>query len=262
MTAERAAAQDISTFPDVARRLRAVDWDGVERALWEMGCAPLPALLSAKECADLVALYDDEARFRKRIDMERHRFGVGEYKYFAAPLPPLVQSLRTDAYPPLVAVANRWREALRGGRRAARSAGVGRSSAPFPADLGRFLGRCARRGQTKPTPLLLRYEAGGYNCLHQDLYGEIAFPLQMTFLLSRPGADFEGGEMLFVEQQPRQQSHGTVVVLRQGEGVVFATRERPVRGARGFRRAVLRHGVSRVTAGRRLALGIIFHDAR
>jgi hypothetical protein len=235
-----------------AERLRGVDWGGVEAALWESGCARLPVVLTPQECDALVALYDDETRFRKRIDMERHRFGAGEYQYFARPLPPLVQALRTHAYPPLAAVANRWQGALRHAGRAA----------PFPADLDRFLRRCARRGQTQPTPLLLRYEAGGFNCLHQDLYGEIAFPLQMTFLLSRPAADFEGGEMLFVEQRPREQSRGTAVALRQGQGVVFATRERPVRGTRGFRRAVMRHGVSRVTSGLRYTLGVIFHDAR
>src|SRR5262245_13333791 len=247
---------------DVARRLSAVDWEEVERSLWEIGCARLPVLLSTAECDRLVSLYDDESRFRKRIEMERHRFGAGEYKYLASPLPPLVQALRTDAYPALAAVANRWAASLsaRGGRaRAARRGGAG---ATFPGTLPAFLRRCARAGQSRPTPLLLRYEAGGFNCLHQDLYGAVAFPLQMTFLLSRPGADFEGGEMLFVEQRPREQSRGTVVTLRQGEGVVFATRERPVRGSRGFRRAVLRHGVSRVLAGRRFALGIIFHDAR
>jgi hypothetical protein len=235
-------------------------------------------LLSPAECGRLVALYDDDSRFRKRIEMERHRFGAGEYKYFASPLPPLVQELRTQAYPALAAVANRWAASLRvrrgppggvrggpaGGARGGQAAPARRAGAgaAFPGTLPAFLRRCARAGQSRPTPLLLRYEAGGFNCLHQDLYGAVAFPLQMTFLLSRPGADFEGGEMLFVEQRPREQSRGTVITLRQGEGVVFATRERPVRGARGFRRAVLRHGVSRVLAGRRVALGVIFHDAR
>lgn len=256
--------------PEVARRLKAVDWEEVEGSLWEIGCARLPELLSAAECDGLVALYDDESRFRKRIEMERHRFGAGEYKYFASPLPPLVQELRTRAYPWLAAVANRWAASLRarggasGAARGGRSAPAtrARAGAAFPGTLGAFQRQCARAGQSKPTPLLLRYEAGGFNCLHQDLYGAVAFPLQMTFLLSRPGADFEGGEMLFVEQRPREQSRGTAVTLRQGEGVVFATRERPVRGARGFRRAVLRHGVSRVTAGLRYTLGVIFHDAR
>jgi len=250
---------------EIARRLAAVDWEDVERSLWENGCARLPVLLSRAECDQLVALYDDEPRFRKRIEMERHRFGAGEYKYFAAPLPSLVQALRTHAYPALAAVANRWTASLRAprGARGGRAAPArrARAGAAFPGTLPAFLRRCARAGQTRPTPLMLRYEAGGFNCLHQDLYGAIAFPLQMTFLLSRPGADFEGGEMLFVEQRPREQSRGTVITLQHGEGVVFTTRERPVRGPRGFHRVVMRHGVSRVTSGLRYALGIIFHDA-
>jgi hypothetical protein len=232
-----------------ATSLAAVDWSAVGRALDDLGVARLPVVLDPKECDEAVALYEDPARFRKKVTMERLRFGAGEYQYFASPLPPLVERLRETAYGPLAAIANDWQKRL--GR-----------PARFPPALDGFLRRCHRAGQTKPTPLLLRYEAGGYNRLHQDLYGALAFPLQMTFLLSRPGDDFEGGEMLFVENRPREQSIGTTVVLRQGEGVVFAVGDRPIRGGRGWRRATLRHGVSRITSGRRSTLGIIFHDAR
>ncbi len=246
-------AQDLTT------RLGAVDWAAIERSLWAIGSARLPRILTQAECEALVALYEDEAAFRKRVDMERHRFGAGEYKYFAAPLPPPVQTLRTHAYPPLAAIANRWQKALADGRPGHAATGA---AATYPRGLPEFLRRCRNAGQTKPTPLMLRYETGGFNCLHQDLYGEMAFPLQMTFLLSRRGSDFDGGEMLFVEQRPREQSHGTSVTLDQGEGVIFTTRYRPVLGKRGFRRVAMRHGVSRVTAGRRFTLGIIFHDAK
>lgn len=230
-------------------KLGLVDWTAVRRDLDDLGVARLPAVLSAAECDAAVALYADETRFRKRIVMERLRFGAGEYQYFADPLPPLVARLRRSAYGPLAAIANEWQRRL------------GRVPA-FPRSLPAFLRRCHAAGQSKPTPLLLRYEAGGYNRLHQDLYGALAFPLQMTFLLSRPGDDFEGGEMLFLENRPREQSIGTAVALRRGEGVVFAVGDRPIRGARGFRRATLRHGVSRIASGRRFTLGIIFHDAK
>jgi uncharacterized protein len=213
------------------------------------GWARTGPVLSARQCADLVQLYADEARFRSRIDMARYRFGAGEYKYFASPLPPLVQQLRETCYPALAAIANRWQEAL------------GRPER-YPPTLAEFLEQCHRAGQTKPTPLLLRYEAGGYNCLHQDLYGDVAFPLQMTCLLSRPGLDFTGGEFLLVEQRPRAQSRGESIALEQGEMVIFTTRHRPVQGVRGYYRVVMRHGVSTVTSGVRLTLGVIFHDAR
>jgi len=180
--------------------------------------------------------------------MERHRFGVGEYKYFARPLPPLVEALRAHAYPPLAAIANRWMAAL------------GRDTR-FPPALDAFLAVCAAHGQTEPTPLLLRYGPGGYNCLHRDLYGEVAFPLQVAAVLTPPQA-YSGGELLFVEQRPRAQSVGHAVRPGRGELVVFATRDRPVRGARGFSRGQMRHGVSRLHSGRRLTLGVIFHDAR
>ena len=230
-------------------RLQRLDWGAIARDLGERGWATTPPLLTAEECAGLVALYPDDARFRSRVEMARFRFGEGEYKYFTAPLPPLVAGLREQTYPPLAAIAGEWQAAL------------GRATR-YPPTLGGFLAQCARRGQRKPTPLLLRYEAGGYNCLHQDIYGEIAFPLQMTCLLSRPGEDFSGGEFLLVEQRPRAQSRAEVVPLVQGQIVIFTTRERPARGTRGTYRVALRHGVSRVTSGLRYTLGIIFHDAK
>ena len=234
---------------EIEERLARLDWEAIERSLWEHGCARTPPLLTSDECANLVGLYKDDSRFRSRVDMARFRFGLGEYKYFANPLPAVVQALRAHAYPRLAPMACRFMEALGSRER-------------YPADLGSFLSRCARRGQTKPTPLLLYYEAGGYNCLHQDIYGEVVFPLQLTCLLSRRRKDFEGGEFLLVEQRPRAQSRGEVIPLEQGEAVIFATRYRPVVGARGYYRANLRHGVSRVLSGSRLTLGVIFHNAK
>ena len=234
---------------DVETRVQRLEWGAIARDLGERGWATTPPLLTAEECAGLVALYGDDARFRSRVDMARYRFGEGQYKYFAAPLPPLVAGLREQTYPPLARIAGEWQAAL------------GRATR-YPPTLGGFLAQCARRGQRKPTPLLLRYEAGGYNCLHQDIYGEIAFPLQMTCLLSRPGEDFTGGEFLLVEQRPRAQSRAEVVPLVQGQIVIFTTRERPARGARGAYRVASRHGVSRVTSGLRYTLGVIFHDAK
>jgi hypothetical protein len=232
----------------IADRLTRVDWAGIGTALDEWGFARTPALLTPAECAGLRALYADDARFRSRVDMARYRFGVGEYKYFSEPLPPVVQEMRERMYAPLAAIANRWEAALK-------------TRVRHSADLAALLARCARRGQKKPTPLLLRYEAGGYNCLHQDLYGEVVFPLQLTALLSEPGKDFEGGEFLLVEQRPRAQSRGSVVHLEQGEAVIFTTRYRPAAGARGHYRVSMRHGVSRVLSGERYTLGIIFHNA-
>jgi hypothetical protein len=233
----------------IAERLAALDWEAMERSLWEWGYAKTPALLTPTECAALIALYPDETRFRSRVDMARFRFGIGDYKYFARPLPPLVEELRTLAYPRLAAVANRWEVALGSRRR-------------HPPDLQRLLALCRRAGQTRPTPLLLHYEAGGYNCLHQDLYGEVAFPLQLTCFLSRRGVDYQGGDFLLVEQRPRAQSRGEAIATEQGEMVIFATDGRPVAAARGHYRARLRHGVSRVMAGSRYTLGVIFHDAK
>ena len=230
-------------------RLDRVDWTEVAHGLAERGWATTPAVLTVAECAELVRLYSEERRFRSRVEMARFRFGEGEYKYFADALPPLVQELRVGAYPRLAPIAAEWEAALGGKRR-------------YPPDLDGFLAICAEHGQAKPTPLLLRYEVGGYNCLHQDLYGDVAFPLQMTCLLSRPGEDFTGGEFLLVEQRPRAQSAGHVVPLGQGEIVIFATRYRPARGTRGTYRVNLRHGVSRITSGHRYTLGVIFHNAK
>jgi hypothetical protein len=229
-------------------RLARFDWAAIERSLREEGYATTPPLLAARECAALARLYGDEHRFRTTIDMARYRFGVGEYRYFAEPLPPLVAALRARGYRHLAPIANRWMEAL----------GVAER---YPADLEGFRARCAERGQRKPTPLLLRYIRGGYNCLHRDLYGALAFPFQLTCVLSRAGVDYTGGEILLVEQRPRMQSRGEVITLAQGEAVIFPTRDRPVVGSRGIFRASVRHGVSRLRSGRRLSLGIIFHDA-
>lgn len=238
----------VSSPGPIEERLARLDWEAIERSLAEWGYARTPPILTAEDCGELAALYEDDHHFRSRVDMARHRFGIGEYKYFAGPLPGVVQALRAGAYAPLARIAGRWEAALGGRRR-------------YPASLAGFLALCAARGQTKPTPLLLRYEAGGYNCLHQDLYGAVAFPLQMTCALSRRNVDFTGGETLLVEQRPRAQSRGEVVALEQGEAVIFATRDRPARSAKGHYRAIVRHGVSRVLSGRRYALGVIFHDA-
>jgi len=234
--------------PSIADRLGGLDWAAIGASLDEWGFARTPPLLTSEECAALRALYGDDARFRSRVDMARFRFGVGEYKYFASPLPAAVEELRLHAYPPLAAVANRWEATL--GRRSR-----------HPASLPDLVALCARRGQKKPTPLLLRYEAGGYNCLHQDIYGDVVFPIQLTVLLSEPGKDFQGGEFLLVEQRPRAQSRGSVVPLEQGEAVIFTTRHRPISGARGAYRANMRHGVSRLLSGERYTLGVIFHNA-
>jgi hypothetical protein len=234
---------------DIAARLRDLDWGAIERALWDWGYAKTPPVLTPAECEELVAMYADEDRFRSRVDMARYRFGVGDYKYFADPLPPLVQALREHAYPPLAALANQFEAALD-------------TATLHPASLAGLLSLCHRRGQTKPTPLLLHYEAGGYNCLHQDIYGDVVFPLQLTCFLSRRGVDYEGGDFLLVEQRPRAQSRGEAIATEQGEMVIFPTRHRPLQGSRGWYRATLRHGVSRLTRGTRYTLGIIFHDAK
>jgi uncharacterized protein len=241
-------ARERGVNASIGQRLAGLDWVALGDSLDEWGHARTPTILTPAECAELRAVYPDDARFRSRVDMERHRFGVGEYKYFADPLPALVRELREHAYPPLARIANRWESALGTRMRHA-------------ADLGGLLTLCARRGQKKPTPLLLRYAAAGYNCLHQDLYGHVVFPIQLTVLLSEPGKDFEGGEFLLVEQRPRAQSRGTVVRLEQGEAVIFATRHRPVASARGHYRANMRHGVSRILSGERYTLGVIFHNA-
>ena len=231
-----------------AARLDAVDWDAAARGLDAQGSAVLPALLSPEECSTIAALYAEPAHFRSKVVMARHGFGRGEYQYFDYPLPPLVAELRTAVYPRLASVANRWHEAM----------GI---DARFPEAHAEFLERCHSAGQSRATPLLLQYEAGDYNCLHQDLYGEHVFPLQLAILLSQPGRDFTGGEFVMTEQRPRMQSRPIVVPLTQGDGVVFAVHQRPVKGTRGMYRVNLRHGVSRILSGRRHTLGVIFHDA-
>ena len=233
---------------EIKARVRALDWSHVAHELDAQGSAVLKHLLSPEECLALASLYSNDGLFRSRIVMSRHGFGSGEYKYFKYPLPPLVAELRTAVYPHLVLVANRWNEQM----------GI---DVRFPAQHAEFIQRCHNTGQTKPTPLLLQYEAGDYNCLHQDLYGEHVFPLQLAILLSEPGRDFQGGEFVMTEQRPRMQSRAEVVPLRQGDGVIFAVHHRPVQGTRGVYRVNLRHGVSRVRSGHRHTLGVIFHDA-
>jgi uncharacterized protein len=237
-------------MPSIQERIDAVDWSTADESLSARGYAVTDPILTREECASIVSLYNEPTCFRSHIIMERHRFGVGDYKYFSHPLPELVSDLRTAAYPHLAKVANNWAKAF------------GENKPPFPLDHSTFLKVCHKKGQTKPTPLVLHYEAGGYNCLHQDLYGEIAFPLQMVFLLGQQGRDWEGGEFLLVEQQPRAQSKAEVVASNQGQAIIFTTRYRPVKGSRGYYRVNLRHGVSRVHRGTRYTLGIIFHDAK
>ena len=235
----------VATSPD---RVSSFDWPDSESRLDAAGWALLPGLLSPAECEATVALYDDDARFRSHVIMARHGYGQGEYKYFADPLPPLVAALRMALYPRLVPIANRWYEAM----------GL---DVHFPPTHAEFLRRCHAAGQKRPTPLLLRYGPGEYNALHQDVYGEHLFPLQVAILLAEPDADFEGGEFVLAEQRPRMQTRVEVVPLRRGDGVAFAVRDRPVEGTRGTYRVQMRHGVSRLRRGRRHTLGIIFHDA-
>lgn len=226
----------------------ALDWQAAGAALDEQGWFMLPRLVDAAACREAAGLWRDEGRFRSRVAMARHGFGQGEYRYFDYPLPDPVARLRTALYPPLAEVANRWQAAL------------GRPDS-YPAAHEEYLARCRAAGQARPTPLLLRYRPGDYNCLHQDLYGAQAFPLQVAILLSRPAEDFTGGEFLLAEQRPRRQSRATVVPLEQGDALVFAVSERPVRGSRGFYRTRMKHGVSTIRTGERFTLGLIFHDA-
>lgn len=233
----------------IAGAMAALDWDAVEQSLDRYGHAVLPDLLSARHCGQLSALYDQDSIFRARIVMARHGFGRGEYKYFAYPLPALLQGLRRALYPPLAPIANRWSRQLSDDIR-------------YPDKLEDFLRRCHEEGQTRPTPLMLQYAAGDYNCLHQDLYGEHVFPLQVAILLSEPGKDFTGGEFVMTETAGSTQ-YANVIKLRRGDAVVFAVNRRPAPGKRGGTRiAVMRHGVSRIHQGRRHTLGLIFHDAR
>ena len=232
----------------VANRLAQLDWNAMRASLWELGYALTPAVLTPEESAWLIGLYSSTSAFRSHIIMARYRFGRGDYKYFEYPLPPLVHQLREHSYPYLAPIANQWNAAL----------GV---RDIFPERHSDFIATCQKEGQTRPTPLLLHYDAGDFNCLHQDLYGEVAFPLQMTCFLSQPGIDYEGGEFVLVEQQPRAQSRAAVVTPKQGQMLIFATRWRPVKGSRGYYRVNLRHGVSAVKSGTRFALGVIYHDA-
>lgn len=234
----------------ITEKVGELDWEAMEDSLSARGYAVTPPLLNPQECATLVALYNEDQGFRSHIIMERHRFGIGDYKYFSNPLPEVVANLRRAAYPHLMKIANRWAEML------------GEKGQRFPAELCDFLRICHKAGQDKPTPLMLHYEAGGHNCLHQDLYGEVSFPMQMVFSLGQAGRDWEGGEFILVEQQPRAQSKAEVVDGNQGQAIIFTTRYRPVKGARGYYRVSLRHGVSRVHSGTRFTLGIIFHDAK
>jgi uncharacterized protein len=232
----------------VADRIATLDWPLIGSGLDACGCATTGPLLTPQECAGLAQSYAADKLFRSKVIMARHGFGRGEYKYFAYPLPEIVAALRSALYPPLAAVANRWNQAM----------GV---AVAYPSDHADYLLRCHAAGQTKPTPLLLQYGAGDYNCLHQDVYGDNVFPLQATLLLSQPGVDFSGGEFVLTEQRPRMQSRAEVVSLGQGEAVIFPVRHRPVRGGRGTYRVNMRHGVSRLHSGNRFTVGIIFHDA-
>jgi uncharacterized protein len=229
-------------------RVGAIDWQAIAAELDDQGWAVVPMLLTPVECREIAGLYEGGAQFRSKVVMARHGFGRGEYQYFAYPLPDLIAGLRGALYPRLASIANRWNQAM----------GL---TIRFPRDHAAFLDRCHAAGQTRPTPLLLQYGPGDYNCLHQDLYGEHVFPLQVAILLSEPGEDFEGGEFVLTEQRPRMQSRPSVVPLRRGDAVVFAVNQRPVQGSRGFYRTVLRHGVSRIRNGHRHTLGVIFHDA-
>ncbi len=246
LTSRRAAPRAAAL--GAANRIGSLDWNTIGTALDADGFAVMPRLLDAGECRSMAALYPDDKTFRSHIHMARHGFGRGEYKYFAYPLPALIAELRTALYPRLAVTANRWSEALG-------------EAVRFPADHAGFLKRCHGAGQTRPTPLLLQYVPGDYNCLHQDVYGEHVFPLQVAILLSEPGEDFTGGEFVITEQRPRMQSRVSVVPLTRGDAVVFAVHHRPVRGTRGVYRVNLRHGVSVLRGGRRHTLGIIFHDA-
>jgi len=236
-------------MPSITRRIAALDWQRITDELDAHGCATVPSVLRPEECTALADTYTVDERFRRRIVMAQHGFGRGEYKYFAYPLPDVIAELRTTLYPRLAGIANRWNESMR-------------TTIRYPDDHAAFLQRCHRAGQTRPTPLLLQYGEGDYNCLHQDLYGEHVFPLQVTVLLSVPGRDFTGGEFVLTEQRPLMQSRAEVVYLDQGDGVIFPVYHRPVQGARGTYRVKLRHGVSRVRSGHRHTAGIIFHDAQ
>jgi uncharacterized protein len=242
-------ADAISNSPTrAAAHVEALAWESIGKSLNDQGSAVLPGVMSPEECRSLASLYPDDGLFRSRVVMARHGFGKGEYKYFDYPLPAIIEELRTSLYGRLAPIANRWNAAMN-------------IDVRYPDRHADFIQRCHDTGQLRPTPLLLQYGEGDYNCLHQDLYGEHVFPIQVAFLLSQPGADFQGGEFVLTEQRPRMQSRPEVVPLRQGDAVAFAVHHRPVQGTRGIYRVNLRHGVSRLRAGQRHTVGIIFHDA-
>jgi uncharacterized protein len=233
----------------LSESIAALDWNSMQETLDEQGFAAIPPLLDQDQCNEFIHTYEEEANFRSTIDMARYRFGIGEYKYYQAPLPDLLQQLRDGFYPELAKTANRWLILLG-------------HDAFYPAALPEFLDQCHQQGQLRSTPLILKYEAGGYNCLHQDLYGAVFFPFQVVFALNQKEADYTGGEFLLMEQRPRAQSRGHVLQLEQGAGIIFPTNHRPVSGSRGYYKTTLRHGVSTITSGTRYSLGIIFHDAK
>jgi hypothetical protein len=237
-------------MPDrIAECVADLDWSSLQLSLDEYGYAKLPSLLNKTECKEIIDTYEVEDNFRSTIDMARYRFGSGYYKYYDAPLPALLQQLREGFYPELAKTANRWLEQLG-------------HAAAYPVTLAEFLDQCHKEEQIRSTPLILKYEAGGYNCLHQDVYGKVSFPFQVVFALNQKEEDYTGGEFLLVEQRPRAQSRGHVITLEQGEGLIFPTNHRPVSGTRGYYKTTLRHGVSTVRTGTRYSLGIIFHDAK
>jgi hypothetical protein len=237
-----------ATSNSIVDRIKTLDWPNLNKQLWETGFALTPPVLSEAECNSLIEIFSQDSIYRKVVDMGRHGFGRGVYKYFSYPLPSLVRDLRNSAYPYLVETANEWGTALR-------------SPHAYPAQLEQFLDVCKEAGQERPTPLLLRYEPGDYNCLHQDKYGNVAFPLQIAVFLSEPGLDYTGGEFVLVEQIPRAQSKASVLTPSRGEMIIFTNQEHPVKGTRGYYRAKVRHGVSALRSGMRYTLGIIFHDA-
>ena len=233
----------------VARRVAGLDWAAISRTLDDLGSSPTGPVLTPQECKGLVGLYGDDRRFRSTIDMARYRFGQGQYRYFEHPLPKLVSDLRAAFWPHLLPIARAWAERLQ-------------HPAPWPDSFEEWLERCREAGQSRPTPLLLRYGPGDWNALHRDLYGDLVFPLQVVIGLERPGVDYTGGEFITLEQRPRAQSRGTTTPIAHGEGLVFTTRERPVPARRGWSAAPMRHGVSVLRSGRRHTLGLVFHDAR
>ena len=243
------ATQSNRKTAGVAGRVDAADWEGIVNNLDNYGCAVIKGLLAPKECRELSSLYDHDEHFRSRIVMARHGFGRGEYKYWSYPLPKTIEVLRTALYPHLAGVANRWNQSMK-------------IDVQYPETHAEYLEQCHKAGQLRPTPLLLQYDTGDFNALHQDLYGDLVFPLQIAFLLSSAGEDFTGGEFVLTEQRPRMQSRAEVARLEQGDRVIFAVHHRPVQGTRGTYRVNLRHGVSRIRSGRRHTMGIIFHDAK